>query len=379
MKLSIPQLKSVVASYVDSSKISVESFSATYDNSVGLLDKIAKTFTIETPIVDKLEIFEGEDLPLGKTLEEWQSDLILPENYDSTGANALSPHDSTYRPVSFSFTLGRKKIPQTIRNDDIERAVNNIGEFERIIVDKTKRLYDSERLMRYAMKRQAVGLLATRAIAVHTAGSADVTIASQSTSVGSSAQAVSTIFWITADSAPYIVVKPIPASSGLTGATAIAGGYLVKLSLVEELSLPTDTSTGEAFIKAVKADVEIASDNSEGHSLNGNTLGASAESGLVLLVKQGVMPSLDVDTMAGAFHLEKVGIPAEIIALPDFGNADSKVFAVLLDKRGVRLHNSYRAVRENLNGDGDFLNLFFHTENTAHISRNTCVNVYKTA
>ena len=379
MKLSIPQLKSVVASYVDSSKISVESFSATYDNSVGLLDKIAKTFTIETPIVDKLEIFEGEDLPLGKTLEEWQSDLILPENYDSTGASALSPHDSTYRPVSFSFTLGRKKIPQTIRNDDIERAVNNIGEFERIIVDKTKRLYDSERLMRYAMKRQAVGLLATRCISVHTAGSADVTIASQSTSVGSSAQAVGVIFWITADSAPYIVVKPIPASSGLTGATAISGGYLVKLSLVEELSLPTDTSTGEAFIKAVKADVEIASDNSEGHSLNGNTLGASAESGLVLLVKQGVMPSLDVDTMAGAFHLEKVGIPAEIIALPDFGNADSKVFAVLLDKRGVRLHNSYRAVRENLNGDGDFLNLFFHTENTAHVSRNTFVKVYKTA
>ena len=37
----------------------------------------------------------------------------------------------------------------------------------------------------------------------------------------------------------------------------------------------------------------------------------------------------------------------------------------------------YRAVRENLNGDGDWLNLFFHVEYTCHVSRNTFVKVYK--
>ena len=37
-KLSIVQLKSVVHNYVNSNKISVDSFSETRDNSVGLLD-----------------------------------------------------------------------------------------------------------------------------------------------------------------------------------------------------------------------------------------------------------------------------------------------------------------------------------------------------
>ena len=43
----------------------------------------------------------------------------------------------------------------------------------------------------------------------------------------------------------------------------------------------------------------------------------------------------------------------------------------------MRLHPTYNATRENPNGDGDFLNVFKHTENTAYISRNTFLKVYK--
>ena len=136
MKLSIKQLTSILSTYVTENKISNASFSETRDNTVGLLDTIGKIFTIVTNYVDKLEMFDGEDLSFGKTVEEWASDLILPEDYDPTGANALSPHFSTYRPVYFSYTLGRKKIPQTIKNNDIERAVHNEGEFVKIIESK---------------------------------------------------------------------------------------------------------------------------------------------------------------------------------------------------------------------------------------------------
>ena len=106
-------------------------------------------------------------------------------------------------------------------------------------------------------------------------------------------------------------------------------------------------------------------------------MGGNPEAGLVLVIKQGVMPSLKVDTLAGAFHREELAIPAEIVVIPDFGNADSKLYAVLCDRRIMRVHNTYRAVRENTNGQGDFLNMFYHTENTAHISRNCFVRVYK--
>ena len=79
MKLSIKQLTEVLTAYVQENKISVATFTETRDNSVGLLDKIGKIFTITHNFVDKLEMFDGEFLSYGKTVEEWANDLILPE------------------------------------------------------------------------------------------------------------------------------------------------------------------------------------------------------------------------------------------------------------------------------------------------------------
>ena len=374
-KLSIAQLKSVVATYVNGNNISVDSFTETRDNSVKLLDVLGKIYTNWQNYSDKLAIFDGEDLSFGKTIEEWAQDLILVENFDASGSGALSPHESTYRPVSFSYTLGKKTIPQTIRNNDIERAVHNIGQFEDIITGKTKAMYDSETLFRYALKRQALGVLMTRCNYAMTSSNADRTIATAGTTISNDMD-VNELLYITGNTKMYVVVKPITANA-LTGTTAISGGYVIPLDLVTEIAMPIDDSTGEAFIKQVLEDVEVASDVSEGHSLNGNTLGGNPEAGLVLVMKQGIMPSLKVDTLAGAFHKDELALPAEIIVIPDFGNADSSLYAVLVDRRIVRVHNTYRAVRENQNGQGDFLNMFYHTENTAHVSRNCFVKVYK--
>lgn len=376
MKLSITQLTSVVHNYVTSNKIAVDTFSATSDNSVKLLDTLGKIYTNWQNYGDKLALFDGEDLSFGKTIEEWAQDLILPEDFDSTGANTLAPHESTYRPVSFSYTLGKKTIPQTIRNNDIERAVHNIAQFEEIITGKTKALYDSETMFRYAMKREALGVLAARCIAEMDSTNADVTLASTAASI-TGAHDVNELFYITADAEMYILVKPIASDARLTGSTAISGGYLIKLDLVTEIAKPISDVTGEAFIQQVLQDAEVASDFSEGHSLNGNTLGGNPEAGLVLIMKQGIMPSLKVQTLAGAFNKDELALPAEIVVIPNFGDADSDIYAVLADRRICRLHNSYRAVRENQNGQGDFLNMYYHTENTVHVSRNCFVKVYK--
>ena len=375
-KLSIASLKAVVASYVASNKISVDSFSETRDNSVALLDTLGKIYTLWQNYGDKLALFDGEDLSFGKTIEEWAQDLILPENFDASGSSTLAPHESTYRPVSFSYTLGKKTIPQTIRNNDIERAVHNIGQFEDIIAGKSKAMYDSETMFRYAMKRQALGELIARCDYAMDSTNADVTLATAGTTI-TGAHDVNDLFYITGNSKMYVLVKPIASGAGLTGTTAISGGYLIPLDLVTEIDIPVDDTTGEDFIEQVLKDVEIASDFSEGHSLNGNTLGGNEEAGLVLVVKQGVIPALRVRTIAGAFHKEDLALPAQVVVIPDFGNANADFYAVLVDRRIMRLHNTYRAVRENVNGQGDFLNMFYHTENTAHISRNCFVKVYK--
>ena len=387
MKLSIKQLASVVSSYVQANNVSYGSFVESRDNIVGLLDTIGKIFTITTNFVDKLDMLDGEDLSFGKTIEEWANDLILPEDYDSTGAGALSRHDLTYRPVYFAYTLGRKVIPLTIPNNNIERAVHNEGQFVSIINGMTKAMYDSETMLKYGIKRQLLGVVANLCLGLMDSSNADYTCTSASdgwaTFSSGAVGAVNEVVYINITGGTYnglyCIVRGIAAASTKTASELIAEGFLIKYDLVEELAKPVDTSTGEAFVKSVLAIEEVASDFSEGHSLNANTLGATPEEGLYLILKQGIMPSVKVDTWAGAFQKDDVALPIKIVVVPDLGGANAKVWGVLVDARGCKLHNTYRAVRENMNGDGDFLNMFFHTENTAFFSRNVFVRVYKTA
>ena len=371
-KLSLSELKSILNSVVSASGISNPTFSATRDNVVGLLDKIGKIYTLDTDYqLDKLFMFDGEYLSFGKTIEEWQEDLILPADYDSTGANALAPSDPTYRPVDYSYTIGKKVIKTTIRNNNIERAVHFEAQLAEIVAIQFKRIEDSMAQYRYGVKREMLAKYI--ALAKEAQGDSTSTFAvSTAYNVGDYVRKAST-----GDGAKIfaVVVKPIPATNADAWDAAVAAGKLIVFDLFETLAKPVDSSTGEAFIESVKSALEVAQDVSEGHSLNGNTLGAT--SNLVLIVKQGIIPSLEVDTYAGAFHREDLAFPADIVVVKDFGSADSKYYAVLMDARGMRLHNTYNATRENPNGEGDFLNVFRHTEDTAHVSRNTFIRVYQ--
>ena len=376
-KLSYNELKDYVNGIVTVAKLSNASFSETRNNVVGLLDKIGKIVTLDTVYnVDKLARFDGEYLSFGKSIEEWSQDLIMPVDYDSDGANALSPYNPTYRPVFYSYTLGKKVIAESIRNNDIERAVHFTEQFVSIVAMQYKRLEDSMAVYRYQLKREILGKLC--AIAEGLMDPSNATGLAETS--GSKTVAVGTTYKSSAGTPTingvFICVKPATALTA-TLQDLIDDGYLIKLDLVQTMTAVTDEASGEAFLQQVKADVEKAQDLCEGVSFNGNSLGATE--GLVLIVKQGLMPIIDVQTLAGAFHLEKVAVPVEIVVVKDFGSANSGEFAVLMDSRGMRLHNTYNATRENLNGKGDFLNLFRHTEDTGYISRNTFVKVYKTA
>ena len=315
--MTLTQIKQLIASYVAANDQGNATFTPSYDNLAGLLDKIAKTITIDGQFADKLEVFNGEELELGRTIEEWYQDLCVVSDYDEN-EDPNSPHYPTYQDNAYNYTLGRKVIKTTLKYNDYERAFNSPAEYEAIVNMVIKRLYDTYAVFKYDAKKQLLANLIAKA-----------------------------------------------------GTSAAAG------TLVKTLAAPVDTDSGEAFIEQVKKDIEAASFVSEGNSLNATaTLGASE--GLVLVVKKGTMPALDVNTMAGAFHLDKLAIPAEIVVVDDFGDADDIYYAMLVDKRAIRLHPSYMAVREQLNGAGDFMNFFLHTENTGFISRNTFLRVYKT-
>ena len=367
-KLSLAELQSAVASYVSTSKVAYNTFSDTRNNIVGLLDKIGKIVQLDTSFFDKLGELDGEELSYGKTIEEWYQDLIQAVDYnqDTDGSRALKFYSPTYRPVCYNFSLGKKMIATSIPNNNIERAVHNEGQFVDIISTMTKRLSDSKAVFKYQVKRELLGKLCDLANSAYSGATAYV---------DATTDIVEGTFYKQGSPAKYgVCVKAKTHAVGDTWATLVAGGYLILIDLVREVAIPEDSTTGEAFIKSVKEAVEMAQDVSEGHSFNGNTIGA--EEGLALYVKQGVMPSLEVDTMAGAFHLEKLNPGVEAKVIKDFGATTSKAYAILMDKRAVRLHIDYEAVRENFNGAGDFLNLFSHLELTGFISRNAFFTIF---
>ena len=367
-KLSLAELKSAVASYVGSNKVAYASFTETRNNIVGLLDKIGKIVQLDTSFFDKLAELDGEELSYGKTIEEWYQDLIMAVDYnqDEDGSRALKFYSPTYRPVCYNVSLGKKVIATSIPNNNIERAVHNEGQFVDIISTMTKRLSDSKALWKYDCKRELLGKLCDLATGAYSGATAYV---------DATTDIVEGTFYKQGSPAKYgVCVKAKTHAVGDTWATLVAGGYLILIDFVKEVAVPEDTSTGEAFIKALKEKVEQFQDVSEGNSLNGNTIGA--EEGLSLFVKQGVMPSLEVDTMAGAFHLEKLNTGVEAKVIKDFGSTTSKAYAILMDRRGIRLHVDYEAVRENFNGAGDFLNLFSHLELTGFISRNAAFCIF---
>ena len=367
-KLSLAELKSAVASYVGSNKVAYASFTETRNNIVGLLDKIGKIVQLDTSFFDKLAELDGEELSYGKTIEEWYQDLIMAVDYnqDADGSRALKFYSPTYRPVCYNVSLGKKMIATSIPNNNIERAVHNEGQFVDIISTMTKRLSDSKALWKYDCKRELLGKLCDMAVGAYSDATAYV---------DATTDIVEGTFYKQGSPAKYgVCVKAKTHAVGDTWATLVAGGYIILIDFVKEVAVPEDTSTGEAFIKALKEKVEQAQDVSEGNSLNGNTIGA--EEGLALYVKQGVMPSLEVDTMAGAFHLEKLNTGVEAKVIKDFGSTSSKAYAILMDRRAVRLHVDYEAVRENFNGAGDFLNLFSHIELTGFVSRNAFFTIF---
>lgn len=318
-KMTISNLKEYAKAYVDASK-QAGAWVASTNNLLGMIDKIGKIVTIDGFYGDKLPELEGDKLPLGRTIEEYFIDLTLPSNFvDPTDTSfdpttAIKPYFPTHQDCYYSYTLGRKFIATSEAYDNIDRACLTAEDAGNISAKVLEKLEQSYQSARYAAKRQLLGNFATKAIAA---------------------------------------------------------------KCVETLATPTDTATGEAFIKSVKNAVETASDINEGNTLGGVTAGASPA--LTLYLKQGIQSSIDVDTLAGAFNSEKLAIPAKVKVIKDFGDCDDSVYAILVDERGVKLHNSYVAVRNDGNGAGDFVNFFKHYEDTGFISKSTFIKVYKNA
>ena len=311
-KMTAEGIKTLASTYVAAAK-QAGSWSGSTNNLYGAIDKIGKMVMLDGSFIDKLPELDGDELPLGKTIEEYFIDLTLPEAYSditTEGAKDVVPALPTVEACSYNYSLGKEKIKTTVPYNNVERAARSVEDSANMITKVLERLGNSYEMFKFAAKKQLIGNAAAKAV---TAG------------------------------------------------------------LVTTIAQPTDTLTSEAFIKQVKTDVETASFAHEG-GLNGSLIGAAPS--LILYVKKGVMPVVEVEALAGAFNAEKLAIPATVKVVDDFGS-NNDVYAVLADPRGIKLHRDYHAIRQSENADGDFINYVDHSEHTGFISKNTFIKVYK--
>lgn len=367
MANTIESINEAVKEFLEASKIANPAFTPEKESITGLLTKVAKMWHLTQNFNDKLPEMDAEKMPYGGVLEEWNSMLANVEDYDPEGATTLAPRYLKYLPPSYSYLQPKKVVPVTRPYDLIQKACLDDGAYASLIGDISKRLEDTYALFKYSCKRTLLGKAVNAVDAAYT---------------GAKTYAKSTAYaagdYVKSGTDYYVITQNVTTAENGASATIdtiVQLGKAVKIDLRTIIGKPTDEATGEAFIKQIKTDAEIAQDINEGHSFNGGALGA--EQGLVLYIKQGIMPSLDVDTLAGAFHTDRLAMPVEIKVLPDFGDGNDKAYAIMCDKRMFRVFPHYEATREQENGQGDFITYFRHFQHMYAYSRNAYIHVYE--
>ena len=147
------------------------------------------------------------------------------------------------------------------------------------------------------------------------------------------------------------------------------------VAVKQVIAKPVDTVSGEAFIKKVK---DIAEDASFARDITvgEKTITLGAAEGLTLYLNKGIMSSLEVDTLAGAFNKEDLAMPVTIKVV-DFGATGmgtNQAYGLIVDNRAIKLFPNRNTVGEDVNAYHDFVTVSRHVIDTPFVSKfATCV------
>lgn len=379
MKLTLEELKTTILAMFSNTNIATSTFQNVVDDISGLVMKCAKMVINESNFSHTIDDhFNGDDLPIGGFIEEYFNDMVAPISYDPDGTNTLQPHYPTKMPAYYSYPLEGLNFPITIRKVEYKQFFTDAENAARYIANLLKKHSDAQRIYRFGKKKALLGYFAKRAI---------------DAKEGAAAFAVNTAYqqgsYLTDGANEWgVVIKDIPSTGGPASFDdAVDGGYISILGIVEAVAVPTDTASGEAFIKKVKADVEKSERPSNANNLAGAII-QPERSNMLLVLREGVMPSLEVDTMAGAFHREDLDTGLKQIVVDDFGGwvdsangfqLDDYVVGIVLDERGAKLHLAEIQTDEQINAEGHFYTIYTYSRYVPYISPYTYIKVYVNA
>lgn len=138
------------------------------------------------------------------------------------------------------------------------------------------------------------------------------------------------------------------------------------VAVSKTVAKPTNTETGEAFIKAVKDAVEEAS-FARDITIGAKSFTLGGAENFTLYITKGVKSVLDVNTLAGAFNGDALALPCQIKVVDDLGS--SNAWAMLVDNRAIKLFPNRNTVAEDINGYHDFVTMSRHVIDTPFVSK----------
>lgn len=372
-RINLNELRTFVASYIDAAK-QAAGWESNKDSISGLVEKCVKTFTLDDGgFIDNLPELGGSEVQ--GFWEEYFSGLVpATGRIDDGSSDELAPARPVFDEPCYSYplvdaTTGKAGIrfKTTVDDEYFERYLKSGNDAE-LVNYIIKKLYDSYFAFKYMSKRQLIGNAINKACDAQDG----------ETYTTNSTIAKCGHIYVQSNKF-YIMRRNMTAAENKAMTALVAEGSATEITpkLLVKIAKPVDTATGEAFIKQIKNDVEeLTIGPSEGTSIAGSTIGAVNKE-LVLYIKPGIMGSLNVDTLAGAFNVDRLAIPAMVKPLPDLGDVDdSGVFAVLVDKRGLKLVDNYEKANATPVNGSLYTNYFLHYGGLGVISKHTAIKVY---
>lgn len=286
------------------------------DAQTGLIGQLEDRFCLDQNFSDRLGMLDGELKEYGDTIEEYGWDLIVPEATPTITSG--QSYGIPYRKVSIEGAYYSQKLPQmtafaSTSAGKYKSSMRNVNDWVNYTSEIVKVMHDSYNQCRYEEKKELLGIAAT------------------------------------------------------------------DFAVEKEAAVPVDESTGTAFIKNIKFAAEEASfarDITIGSGDDAHTyvLGAAPE--LVLFIKKGIMPVVEVETLAGAFNKEDLALNVKTVVVDDFGSDDDH-YALLADPRAIKLFVNRNDVGLDVNNGYDYATYSRHFTDTPFIAKFATLIAFK--
>ena len=313
-------------------------FEPTYEAVSTLLDKIGLTISLQSGITDRLAFMDDVRLSNGTTVEEYVHDILTVKDYDRNSQPYGQDEIDTKR--AYHYRNSDKKIELPVWESEMERAFTSVEALAGFVARQLARIQDTYNAYKFVAKKKALGEKIMR---------------------DSSIDGVSASYIISANTYPnFDVPKPIGDKQLLT-IDSLGTNASIK-----------DKATAEEFILAIQLLVEDMSFMKRQYNPFGIAQQSQKEN-MVLLLKKGSLPIMNVRSLSGVFNKELLGLGIEVVTVDDFGIPDTipnpafgeddepetlpvsvafkNVYSVLCDKRIVRYMVTREKTTVDINGN----------------------------